>query len=130
MSEKSATDTRAETQVESGKYAQASTAKKVYTKRPWWKIGGPDISFSPVDVDSVATSRSGSINNDIETNQDGKIDIHGSVFSDADAAEFYKPVETYEGIHRFDPEATWTAEEEQKLVRTVTWSSNPNGIFC
>lgn len=27
------------------------------------------------------------------------------------------PHETYEGRHRFDPQATWTPEEEKKVVR-------------
>ena len=28
-----------------------------------------------------------------------------------------RPHETYEGGHRFDPDATWTAEEERRVVR-------------
>jgi len=86
--------------------------------RPWWKLGGKDISFAPVDSDSVPTSTSGSIKNDIETS--GTSDIHGSVFDDSAAAQFYQPIAKYEGRHRFDPTATWTFEEEQKLVRTVS----------
>lgn len=36
------------------------------------------------------------------------------------------PHESYEGRHRYDPEATWTAEEEAKVVRKtdlylLTW---------
>lgn len=31
--------------------------------------------------------------------------------------ESIRPHESYEGGHRFDPGATWTAEEERRLVR-------------
>lgn len=32
-------------------------------------------------------------------------------------ADVVPPHESYEGFHRFDPSATWTAEEEQRVVR-------------
>jgi hypothetical protein len=32
-------------------------------------------------------------------------------------ADAIPPHESYEGRHRYDPGATWTAEEERKLVR-------------
>jgi hypothetical protein len=87
------------------------------THRPWWKLGGKDISFAPVDPDSVATSNTASTE-DIETST--LDNIHGSVFDDSGAAQFYQPIEKYEGAHRFDPNATWTAVEEKALVRTVS----------
>jgi hypothetical protein len=31
----------------------------------------------------------------------------------------FVPIATYEGYHRFDPEATWTEEEENKLIKKV-----------
>jgi hypothetical protein len=86
------------------------------THRPWWKLGGKDISFAPVDPDSLTSSNSGSTT-DIET--PGLDNVHGSVFDDTGAAQFYQPIDKYEGKHRFDPNATWTPEEERKLVRTV-----------
>ncbi|PMD16721.1 phthalate transporter [Hyaloscypha hepaticicola] len=93
------------------------TTSKV-THRPWWKLGGKDISFAPVDPDSVTTSNAASTE-DIETT--GLDNIHGSVFDDSGAAQFYKPIEKYEGAHRFDPNATWTPAEEKALVRTLDW---------
>ena len=86
-------------------------------KRAWWQLGGKDISFATVDPASVTTSSSASLQGDIESGDEKN--IHGSVFDDDAAAHFYKPIEKYEGRHRFDPTATWTAEEERKLVRTV-----------
>jgi len=32
---------------------------------------------------------------------------------------FYEPVEGYEGAHRYDPEYTWSAADEEKVVRKV-----------
>jgi hypothetical protein len=32
-------------------------------------------------------------------------------------ADIVPPHESYEGRHRFDPEAKWTAEEERRVVR-------------
>jgi hypothetical protein len=95
------------------------TTTKV-THRPWWKLGGKDISFAPVDPDSVTTSNTASTE-DIETT--GLDNIHGSVFDDSGAAQFYQPIEKYEGAHRFDPNATWTPAEEKALVRTVSFLS-------
>ena len=33
--------------------------------------------------------------------------------------EFYKPIETYEGVHRYDPDFQWDEREEKRLVRKV-----------
>ncbi len=93
-------------------------------RRRWWKLGGKDISFSTVDSDSVATSNSGSVNENVEAS--GTSNVHGSVFNDSGAAQFYQPIEKYEGRHRFDPKATWTDEEERKLIRTV----QPSTMTC
>ncbi|KAJ5953357.1 hypothetical protein N7454_000253 [Penicillium verhagenii] len=46
--------------------------------------------------------------------QSGAIASGGSV-------EFYSPVPGYEGNHRYDPNATWTAKEEQRLVRRLDY---------
>jgi hypothetical protein len=38
----------------------------------------------------------------------------------ADGLEtFYKPIEGYEGAHRYDPEYTWSAADEKRVVRKV-----------
>jgi len=92
------------------------TTSKI-THRPWWKLGGKDIIFTPVDPDSLTSSENPSTE-DVETA--GIDNVHGSVFDDSGAAQFYKPIEKYEGAHRFDPNATWTPAEEKALVRTVS----------
>lgn len=34
-------------------------------------------------------------------------------------ASHYRPVDTYEGLHRYDPDFEWEPEEERKVVRKV-----------
>ena len=86
---------------------------------PWWKFGGVDQSFVPSHQQKSASSLASSQEED-ELNYDHN--VVGSVFSDSRAKEFYKPIEKYEGRHRFDMHATWSDEEEKALVRRVSWS--------
>lgn len=39
--------------------------------------------------------------------------------NDSDLQNFYKPIERYEGYHRYDPDYVWSEEDEKKLVRKV-----------
>lgn len=39
--------------------------------------------------------------------------------NDSDLQNFYKPIERYEGYHRYDPDYTWSEEDEKKIVRKV-----------
>ncbi|KAI5459559.1 major facilitator superfamily domain-containing protein [Mariannaea sp. PMI_226] len=49
--------------------------------------------------------------------------VHGksTTYANVDEVRYYKPVETYEGLHRWDPEFEWTEAEEKKLVRKLDW---------
>jgi hypothetical protein len=50
----------------------------------------------------------------------------GAVFETAGLEDvLYKPIPTYEGIHRYDPKFQWEEQEERKVVRKVgSLSSN------
>lgn len=43
-----------------------------------------------------------------------------STFASGASDKLYEPIPEYEGRHRYDPKATWTQEEEKKLVRKVS----------
>jgi hypothetical protein len=50
----------------------------------------------------------------------------GEVFDTAGLEDWYKPIPSYEGIHRYDPSFRWTEPEEKKLV----WKVRVSAIFC
>ncbi|KAK5050607.1 hypothetical protein LTR84_003889 [Exophiala bonariae] len=81
----------------------------------WWRLGGKDVSHVSVNdgyIDSDASS----------FDEDGEVVKNvNNVFDAPEAAEIYKPVEGFEGTHRFDPSATWTQEEEKALIRKLDW---------
>jgi hypothetical protein len=45
----------------------------------------------------------------------------GATTFETDGLEtFYRPIEGYEGAHRYDPEYTWSAADEKRVVRKVS----------
>jgi hypothetical protein len=51
-----------------------------------------------------------------------KLNIHDHIFKNEATAKHWRQIYEnvkYEGRHRFDPDYTWTEEEEKKLVRRV-----------
>jgi hypothetical protein len=45
-----------------------------------------------------------------------------ATFDQTEDLRYYKPIDTYEGIHRWDPEFEWEEWEEKKIVRKVVSS--------
>lgn len=93
---------------------EATTSPSTRTQ-PWWKLGGKDYSHVSID-DGLLTSETSSLDSD----DDRIVKKRNSVFQAAEAVDLYKPVEGYEGSHRFDPKTTWTEQEEKALVRKVS----------
>ncbi|KAF2470728.1 MFS general substrate transporter [Lindgomyces ingoldianus] len=44
----------------------------------------------------------------------------GVTFDVAGLESYYKPIDTYEGRHRYDPKFEWESEEERKIVRKAS----------
>lgn len=44
---------------------------------------------------------------------------HNQTFEAFGDVSYYKPVEQYEGSHRYDPKFEWKPKEEKRLVRKV-----------
>lgn len=45
--------------------------------------------------------------------------VGGQTFETESLESFYKPIDSYEGRHRFDPDFEWEPKEEQQVVRKV-----------
>jgi hypothetical protein len=43
-----------------------------------------------------------------------------ATFITTEDSHYYKPIDTYEGIHRWDPDFEWGEAEETRLLRKVT----------
>jgi hypothetical protein len=90
-------------------------------RKPWWKLGGKDYSF--VSVNSGYTRAPIST-----SSSDTKLDFTESplvghhVYENEDTKEIYKPIEGYEGSHRFDPKLKWDPAEEKALVKIVRFN--------
>ena len=82
---------------------------------PWWKFNGRDRIFIPTGQHESKSSL-----DDSSLDEDNTVD--DSVYNNARAHEIYKPIENYEGRHRFDLTATWSDDEEKKLIRKVSIS--------
>ncbi|KAF2101585.1 MFS general substrate transporter [Rhizodiscina lignyota] len=46
-------------------------------------------------------------------------DSRAFAHSGLNQAEFYRPIDTYEGLHRWDPDFEWEPKEERRIVRKI-----------
>lgn len=92
------------------------TAREIPKPRPWWKLGGKDYSYVSVNAGYDLPSETASVDKSDDESLVKNID---NVWDAPEATELYKPIEGFEGTHRFDPSATWTKAEEKALVRRV-----------
>jgi hypothetical protein len=87
-------------------------------RRKWYQFGGQDYSFVSVNA-GYPLSESSAASSDTLVNEFDEVAKHG-VYETEEAREIYKPIEKYEGAHRFKPDFVWEPEEERKLVRRVS----------
>lgn len=76
---------------------------------------------SPVDGKSdFEVSGSSAGNSDTEVHKSGGNGKNYLTFAAAGVSgDHYRPVETYEGIHRYDPDFRWEPAEEKRVLRKV-----------
>ncbi|KAH8547517.1 transporter-like protein [Umbelopsis sp. PMI_123] len=80
-----------------------------------------DASSQPPTLHSHTEIEKKTEKGDVEIANIEEIGFGESVYDDARLADYYKPISSYEGYHRFDPTAVWTAAEEKVLLRKIDW---------
>ncbi|KAJ6014263.1 hypothetical protein N7540_008854 [Penicillium herquei] len=76
------------------------------------------VEVSATQRDSPGASDSSLDESDREWQQQYSHSGEGT-FEVKEGHQFYRPIDTYEGIHRWDPNFEWTKEEEEKVVRKI-----------
>ncbi|KAM5363313.1 hypothetical protein ACJA88_013624 [Fusarium oxysporum] len=95
-------------------YPAGDFATQPVKRQRWYHLYGKDLSHVPVDEGYSTGSETASLHSDFVNN-------HHNVFAAPEAVDIYKIVDGFEGAHRFEPSATWEAQEEEKLVRRLDW---------
>jgi hypothetical protein len=78
-------------------------------------LTAPEAVYPEVTKSDLAASASAS---ETEVQSSGVRKGHTFAGSGLNS-RFYKPLDSYEGIHRYDPDFDWEPEEERKVVRKV-----------
>jgi hypothetical protein len=120
MSKEDAYATAEKKEIEEEKGVISDANAIPFKTKPWWKFGGKDYSFVPVSSGYTQTTEA----NKSDSTLDSVQDMGRHVYETAEAKDIYKPIEGYEGAHRFDPHLKWSPEEEKRLVKTVSTGLN------
>lgn len=75
----------------------------------------------PADVKKAAPDLNGSDSDSNDLSFRGERE--GVTFDTAGLESHYKPIESYEGWHRYDPKFEWEPKEEKRVVRKVRGTS-------
>lgn len=88
-------------------------------------MGGIEAPIVGKEID-VAGSTSGSevgVTKGTKGNREGVTFATHGLRQDA-----YRPVDSYEGLHRYDPDFEWEPEEERKVIRKVWELDDPRKL--
>ncbi|PIG69043.1 transporter [Aspergillus arachidicola] len=76
-------------------------------------------NVEPVKDDSKQVS-AGSSSETLPTAAPKRVkDISEGAFDTTEDPRYYKPIDDYEGIHRWDPDFEWGEQEEKRLIRKI-----------
>jgi hypothetical protein len=84
------------------------------------------IPAALVDDAQFITARGNAIGKDgqVTSTVESDTSLSGNVFADPEVREYYRNLyeeSQYECRHVFDPDATWSPEEERKIIRKLDW---------
>ena len=81
---------------------------------------GNSADVYPVDGKALYDTTGSANSSDTSVDGSGTKGKDGTTFVSAGLGkDHYRPVESYEGIHRYDPDFVWEKKEEKRLVRKV-----------
>lgn len=83
----------------------------------------------PISSQEISDSRGVSDTDDSDRENLSQTRLKESTFNSTEDPRFYRPIDSYEGLHRWDPYFDWTEDEERKIVRKVGLSSDIHSIY-
>lgn len=92
-----------------------------------WRTMAADSTPAPISAGDIPVTgkevhlTGSASSSDVEVHRSGKGYREGATFATRGLRqENYRPVDSYEGLHRYDPDFEWEPEEERKVIRKVT----------
>ncbi|KAB8262113.1 major facilitator superfamily domain-containing protein [Aspergillus pseudonomiae] len=79
------------------------------------------VPVSTIEVDTDSPVASTKYDSDRERQESPTQPLPGKSTFETEDHRLYRPIDSYEGIHRWDPDFRWTEEEERKIVRKIDW---------
>ena len=76
-------------------------------------------SDTSLEKDNSNVKHTSSDGQNVDLNFEGDPSRQHATFVTIGDKKFYKPIDLYEGRHRYDPNFQWEPQEEKKLVRKV-----------
>ncbi|OJI99093.1 hypothetical protein ASPVEDRAFT_69584 [Aspergillus versicolor CBS 583.65] len=73
----------------------------------------------PISSREISDSRGVSDTDDSDRENLTQTRLKESTFNSTEDPRFYRPIDSYEGLHRWDPYFDWTEDEERKIVRKI-----------
>ncbi|OJJ64969.1 hypothetical protein ASPSYDRAFT_84955 [Aspergillus sydowii CBS 593.65] len=73
----------------------------------------------PISTAEIPDSRRVSDTDDSDRENLSQTRLKESTFNSTEDPRFYRPIDSYEGLHRWDPYFDWTEDEERKIVRKI-----------
>lgn len=77
-----------------------------------------------MSIDGTKTAQVSASSTDSSDEEWQKSEHHKSegTFEAREGHHFYRPIDSYEGLHRWDPNFQWTEQEEKRIVRMVSYN--------
>jgi hypothetical protein len=75
------------------------------------------VQISASQKDSPGTSIGDDSDREQQQIHSNKVD---ATFESGAVYHLFRPIDSYEGLHRWDPDFQWTEQEEKKIVRKVS----------